>query len=384
MSTGRRAGTGAGTGASISASASTSTSTSTSTKILHISGELPLGGPRRMAADVACRLHDMGHSNTLAAFHGELTASLEAAGLSLHTRHSGGLLAQRQEVSRLANLLRSLRADAAIAYTAEAARLCRMASSLVPVSCRPRLVGMMCTPPRFGEGRRGWGCCDALACVSAHLRDHCCKRLSFCREHKPAVIPYGVDTALCHPAFRPAAGWKENRQREHPVPPDSYTLCIPGALSPLHGLEDLAPLLTGLQRAGIPTHAFIVGDTRRADPVFLEQLTERFRAAGVSRHITLLPPGPDMRETLCSCDVVVSLAHAPACCDRALLEALALGCPVAAYDHGVAGELLNAFLPEGRVAPGDIAAMTDTLTQWRTYRLEDSAQALLQLCRRQS
>ena len=75
-----------------------------------------------------------------------------------------------------------------------------------------------------------------------------------------------------------------------------------------------------------------------------------------------------MRDVICICDVVLSLSRKPAAHDRVVLEALALNRPVAAYDHGVAGELLDAFLPEGRVTPGDIAGIADRLEQWHAYR----------------
>ncbi len=362
-------------------------------KILHISPRLAIGGARRMAADMACQMQSMGHENALAAPPGGFADSLRSTGLHLHAWHGGGLLAQRHEVARLARMLRGFRAHVAVAYTAQAARLCRHACRLLPADVRPRLVGMLTTYPRFGEGR-GWGCCNALACVSATLREACSKRLAYCRENPPAVIPYGVDPLLCHPTFTPPEEWREAWQQKHAAAAGCYTLCIPGAITELHGLDNLVPLLNALLRGGIRPHAFIVGDMRRADPVYLEQLRARFRSAGVDGHVTLLPPGDNMREVLASCDVTLSLAQAPACYDRALLEALALGRPVAAYDHGVAGELLDSFLPEGRVAPGNIEAMADTLTQWQSfhptplpevpapYRLEDAACALLELSRR--
>ncbi len=362
------------------------------TKILHISPGLAAGGSRRMAADLSCQLQDMGHVNALAAPPGDIAERVAAAGVRLHAWHGGGLLAQRHEIARLARLLRGFRADAAVSDRAKAARLCRHACRLLPADARPRLVGIVSAPLRFGEGR-GWGCCNALACLSRPLAESCHKRLAACRETPPTIIPYGVDTRLCHPAYRPSADWQAAWRQKHPEAAESYTLCLPGALSPLHGLDDLAPLLNALQRNGIRPHAYIVGDLRRADPVFVEQLRTRFRVAGVDKHVSLLPPGDHMRELMASCHATLSLAHAPACYDRPLLEALALGRPVAAYDHGIAGELLDAFLPEGRVAPGDIAGMADTLTQWHSfcptpadevpapYRLENTAAALLKLCR---
>ncbi len=111
-----------------------------------------------------------------------------------------------------------------------------------------------------------------------------------------------------------------------------------------------------------------MGDARAADPAYLEHLRRKLKDAELAERVTWIAPGDDLREVLASCDVCLSLAHAPAGYDRAILEALALGRPVAGYDHGAVGEMLDSFLPEGRVAPGDVQGMADTLVQWHTYR----------------
>ena len=90
--------------------------------------------------------------------------------------------------------------------------------------------------------------------------------------------------------------------------------------------------------------------------------------------------------------MVISLTRQPACHDRAILEALSLGKPVAGYDHGIVGELLDIYLPEGRVEPGDTAGIADRLEQWnayrpvlegallRPYRLADTIRGIAELC----
>jgi len=50
------------------------------------------------------------------------------------------------------------------------------------------------------------------------------------------------------------------------------------------------------------------------------------------------------------------------------LEALTLGRPVAAYDHGGVAEQLAAAFPQGRVAVGDTPAMAELLARWHAQR----------------
>jgi glycosyltransferase involved in cell wall biosynthesis len=86
----------------------------------------------------------------------------------------------------------------------------------------------------------------------------------------------------------------------------------------------------------------------------------------VNSHITFTGHRTDLREIMSISGTVLSLAGAPEAFGRTALEALALGVPVIAYDHGGAGEVLRAMFPEGRIAPGDTAAAVDLIR--RFYR----------------
>ena len=91
--------------------------------------------------------------------------------------------------------------------------------------------------------------------------------------------------------------------------------------------------------------------------------------------------------------VTLSLTLQPESFGKTTLEALALGRPVAGYEHGGVGEQLDVFLPDGRVPTKNTAAMADVLARWykekpkpklpvpSPYRREDMIQAHLKLYR---
>lgn len=58
-------------------------------------------------------------------------------------------------------------------------------------------------------------------------------------------------------------------------------------------------------------------------------------------------------------DVVLSLAKEPEAFGRTALEALCLGVPVIAYNHGGAAEVLAEMYPHGCVKPNDTSAVCD-------------------------
>lgn len=336
--------------------------------VLHISPRLRPGSVNMLAADLACGLQQAGFRNTVISPPNELVGRMTAATVQHHSSRNIALFTYLNELKRVRRLVQSTRADVILAYTTPAANLAWHACHHMPDEYRPRLIGIHTTYPKHPGWAASLNRCDALVAISKHLRHELTKRARLDNERNIWVIPYGVNEELCHPDYRPSDAWLDKWMRHNKEQDGTLSICIPGAITPLHGLEDLVPVLKLLAKANIPAQVYIAGDTARADQAYLRKLRQLFRAGEVENQITWLGHRPDLRDVICICDVVLSLAKAPASHDRIVLEALALGRPVAAYDHGAVGEMLDAFLPEGRVIPGDTKGIADRLEQWHAYR----------------
>lgn len=342
--------------------------------VLHISPRLRPGGVNQLAADLACGMQQAGYRNTVISPPNELVGRMAAASVQHHSSRNIAVFTFLNELKRVRRLITSTRADVILAYTTPAAYLAWKATHNMPDETKPRIIGIHTTYPQHPGWASSLELCDALVTVSRHLRNELVQRARLSDSPEMWIIPYGVNEALCHPAYRPSDAWLEQWLRHHKEEDGTLSVCVPGAITPMHGLEDLAPILGRLKAAGVPVQVYIAGDTAKADRHYLNKLRHLYEKAGVSQQITWLGHRPDLRDVICICDVVLSLAKEPACHDRVVLEALSLGRPVAGYDHGVVGEVLDAFLPEGRVAPGDIAGIADRLEQWHAYRphMQDS------------
>lgn len=363
-------------------------------RIAHLAPWLNISGTRQMPADLACALQDAGTINYLIAPANEMTSRIKAAGVThLSCRRPDGISILR-EITRLRQYVQGLRPNILQVYSPGGAWLAKAALRQLEENERPHVCAALTAFPNFWPVNHGLQYCDTITAVSRELRRYVQRLNSLRNKPQPWVIPYGVNELLCSPEYRVSEEWLNQWQRSQSQAANCFTLCVTGPATPLHGFEDLAPIITSLRRRGIPAHAFIVADTRVATPAYLESLKSRFTTADVARHITWLGARSDLRDIISVCHATLSLTRKPASYDRAILEALALGRPVAGYDLGAVGEFLQIFLPDGRIPAGDINAMADRLMTWYTepppsprqvpypYRLTDMAQSYIGLYQR--
>lgn len=359
-------------------------------KIIHFSPFLKSAGLGRYAADLACALQESGTQNLVLSPPSELVSRMQEIGVQ-HARCSPpNIITAIRGKSKLKALIRTFEPDLIQVYSREAAWIAGL-------SCRsfknpPRIVGVLTGYPRKGLANVGFNYCHCFTAVSKHLRNVLSAHSELYRKQKqPFIIPYGVNEHQCYPGYAPSHNWLEQWHRTHAPREKAFTLCIPGSISPLQGLEDLAPLMQQLLKNGVPAHAYIAGDVRHATPGYVDHLRNIFAQMQIENRISWVGARTDMRDLMAVCDATLSLAHGPATHNHAILEALALGRAVAGYNHGAVGELLTTFLPEGKIPPSDPCTMADVLTQWHTYppalpesipypyRLSDTARSYCEL-----
>lgn len=337
-------------------------------KVLHLNPSLRPGGITGQAADLARGLQAGGIKNIVMGPASELIGALDAARVRHITCRTGGWLKLIGAVRKVRSVIRTTAPDILQTYTPEAALIARLACRRLDRRHHPAIVSVVTGFLNTRWQRWALGGSSAVVFSSRYLRKVMTERGYIPRGAAVWVIPTGADESLCYPGYSPSADWLEQWHLTRPRGEHRYTFCVPCPISPLHGLEDLEPIMSALLNNGHSPLAYIVGDSGKADPDYIESLRSHFADAHLDERIIWLGHRPDLRDIICACDVTLYLSRRPESYNRPILEALALGRPVAGYDHGAVGELLEAFLPEGKVAPGDARAMADVLLQWRTYR----------------
>ena len=363
-------------------------------KVMHLLPSLQSGGVEQVVLELCQGLCARGVETVVVSGGGAMVEAVEAAGARHITLPIGRKsLFTFGMVPRLARLIRAERPDVLHLHSRVPAWVGLLAAKLVGKAARPRVVTTFhgFHSVNFYSGVMAKG--DRVIAVSECMKRHILENYPATPEERIVVIPNSVDTSQNYAGYEPTPEWWEKWRAEFPELQGKFTLCLPGRITRIKGAAHLIPLLLDLRNGGLPAHAVIVGETKKGKEAFRAELQEAFALAGLADAVTWTGHRRDLRDILCACDVTLSLTLIPESFGKTTLDALALGRPVAGYEHGGVGEQLDVFLPEGKVPVGDTAAMADLLTEWYVhaptplspvpapYRREDMLNAHLEVYR---
>jgi glycosyltransferase involved in cell wall biosynthesis len=234
----------------------------------------------------------------------------------------------------------------------------------LPAESRPHLVTTVhgpYTPGRYSSVMvRG----ERVIAISDMIRAYILKNYPWVDPAIVRVIPRGVDPQAYPHGYQPPAEWLGTWRAQYPGLEGKYVITLPGRLTRWKGQEDFIRIIAGLKNRGLPAHGVLVGDAHPRKQYYADELRAQARAAGVETDITFTGHRSDVKEIMAVSDVVLSLSLDPEAFGRVSLEALTLGVPVAAYDHGGVAEQLAAVFPEGRIRVGDTQAAEEKLARW--------------------
>ncbi len=183
-------------------------------------------------------------------------------------------------------------------------------------------------------------------------------------QHKITLIHRGISKTEFPFAFRPDEDWLKIWHKQQSVASGKFIITMPARVTRWKGHEDFLNILVQLKQQNIPVHGLIAGGPHRRKTAYLDELQEKSRKLGLEKEITFLGHRNDIKEIMAVSDIVLSLAKEPEAFGRTALEALCLGTPVIAYDHGGAAEVLAKMYPQGCVEPNNISAICDKITSF--------------------
>jgi glycosyltransferase involved in cell wall biosynthesis len=209
---------------------------------------------------------------------------------------------------------------------------------------------------------------EMVIAVSDFIRGYILRNYPGTDPDRVRTIQRGIDPEHYHPGFRPDPAWSQRWQQEYPGLNGKFLITLPGRITRRKGHEHFLKILARLRGRTPDFHGLCVGGHGPDKQRYARELRQTAAALGLERDITFTGARDDLREILSISGVVVSLSELPEAFGRTVLEALALGTPVVAWDHGGVSEILQRMLPGGLVPPGDIAAAAGLIGEFQRER----------------
>jgi glycosyltransferase involved in cell wall biosynthesis len=197
---------------------------------------------------------------------------------------------------------------------------------------------------------------DAVIAVSEAVRAYTLHNYDV-EADRVKLVHGGADEQAFPRGYRPDSAWLKRVLEEFPELSNRRWLCLPGRLSRYKGHGDFINLVAGLVGDYPDLHGIIVGAGREGSR-YRDQLEGLALDGGVVDRITFTGERDDIREWMAAAELVFSLcSDPPEAFGRTVLEALCLGRPVVAWNHGGVAEILQRMYPFGAVPPGNTGAL---------------------------
>ena len=329
--------------------------------VLQVLPALEGGGVERGTLEVAAHLASRGHRSLVMSAGGRMVAQLEREG-SAHFTWTIGKKSLRtlRLIGPLRRFLEEQQVDVLHVRSRLPAWICYLAWRGMAPGRRPRLVTTVHGYYSVGFYSAVMTRGEKVIAVSASIADYLRKNYPSLDPSVLRVIPRGIDPVRHHPDYRPSPEWLRDWQTAWPQFVGKRLLVLPGRITRLKGHHDFIELLAALKARVPDLHGVIVGEAETRHRPYLTELEATAKEKGLENDLTFTGHRGDLREIFSTSALVLSLSTQPEAFGRTVLEALALGVPVAGYARGGVGELLSMMFPAGNVSPGDRRGLLDT------------------------
>ncbi|MFV0478669.1 MAG: glycosyltransferase family 4 protein [Parahaliea sp.] len=327
-------------------------------KVLQVLPSLNSGGVERGTLDFARHLLTKGHQSLVMSSGGRMVAELEREGsthvtFAVHAKSPLSLL----RVRALRRQLIALAPDVIHVRSRVPAWMVWLALKPLPPTQRPLLVSTfhgLYSVSRYsaimGEG-------DQVIAISDCVHNYILHNYPQVEPKRIHVIHRGVDVGQFPPQMQPDNDWLARLHADYPHTRDQTLLLMPARLSAWKGQRDFIRLIGQLIHAGRPCHGLIVGEPTPGKDHYLAELRQLVSELKLESHISFLGHRSDMAQLYAAATLVFNLSEKPEPFGRTVIEALATGTAVIAWDSGGPAESLRIGFDCGLIPPGDNAAL---------------------------
>lgn len=197
---------------------------------------------------------------------------------------------------------------------------------------------------------------DEVIAVSKTALDYVQNNYARYLKTQPQLIYRGINGEDFPYGHEPDVLWLQKFYETYHQLVGHKVVLMAGRLTALKGAKDL---LIWLQSQENDAKLVFTADPEH--DLYAAKLFHYFKENGVEQRIVWIKPNNEMKQLYAIADVVVSASKRPESFGRTVLEALAIGTPVVAYNHGGVGEILNKIFTQGQVELNNTQALSDKI-----------------------
>ncbi len=230
---------------------------------------------------------------------------------------------------------------------------------------------------------------ERIIAISDFIRDYIESNYPGTDMSRVTVIHRGIDPEKFPHGYSAPDQWRSSWQASLPMKDYELLLTLPARITRWKGQEDFIHAVNHIKKMGVRVLGVIAGGVEKRRARFQQELLDLARQLGLEQNIYFCGHRNDLREIMSFSDIVFSLSREPEAFGRTSMEALALGKPVVAYDHGGASEVLRPLFAEGLVPAMDVEAAAQkaveiyrnapTVTDRQLFTLQDMLDKTLDL-----
>lgn len=326
--------------------------------------ELNSGGVERGTVEFSRYLVNRGHQSTVISNGGLLLEQLldEGGRHIAFPVHKKSLLSLRF-VRPLRKLLLDLNADVVHIRSRMPAWLVWLAIGKLPKAKRPAIVSTfhgLYSSNRYSEIM---GCGDQVIAISQCVYDYIREHYPRINSNKVSIVHRGVDEKLFNRDYKPDTAWSNDFYARYPQCQNKPLIVMPGRITSWKGHKDFIAVMAELKKRGITCHGLVVGGADESKQRYFEELIQEVNSLELGDMITFAGHHSDIHNIYSQASVVCNLSNRPEPFGRTVIEALALGTPVVAYNSGGPAESLQACFPQGLAPYKDYQKVADIIAE---------------------
>lgn len=334
--------------------------------VLQILPELDCGGVERGTLEVAAELVRRGHRSIVVSGSGQMVSQLISEG-SEHINLPVGkksIFSAIRLIPKLREIFEEQKIDVIHARSRLPAWLAYLAWKKMAPDNRPHFITTVHGPYTVNRYSKIMVSGERIIAISQYIKDYILNNYSDTDESKIKTIHRGICKDKFPYGFKPSETWFNNWRTQYPQFSEKFIVTLPGRITRWKGHNDFIDIIIKARNKGLDVHGVIAGGIDKGKEKYLDELKSLISFNNMDEHFTFIGQRSDMREVMSVSDVVLSLAITPEAFGRTALEALSLGTPVIAYDHGGAKEVLTEMFPEGKATPLNKNSVSSIINQF--------------------